>query len=513
MSEQINQNKDEMSESIPQTAKSYIVKCKNLEKTIKELKQVIKFLSDKLIEVNKEKEDLKITLRNKEVVSEELLNIKEEIENVRKQREEIVLKKDKEISNLTRMITTLENKMQIDNSDFKKNIEIYSSKMNTVTYLQMDNQAYKDEIDALIKGQEEFKEQKEEELKIQKKNMLFKMDRFKEKMIDNLKKTNEDLKNFNYKYMGTKNKLLAEQKQKLFMIIEKKNEIIKDLNKQIDMLKDKIYENEKDQEIHKLVEYNLAYKLILKNQDSKNKKPKKRNKSINNTQTGFPKLRKNQSEKDFFTKSIYKDMERNKLYNNNNLPRSGSVDEYDEYPKTQKTNFIFTRKRANYLKEIQEKNIELEKEKLINIQLRNKLNIYKSKFKGLVDFLEENLQNFSKDEKLMAKTNFNTKIEKIKKCEFDEFNIEEKKELLSVLIKYLMPLANPDMDSSTCNESKTYFNTNLSITRLKKVNNKNYLKDNLLKKAFTTKSNRYYQDILTGKNLIFNSSKNDILDI
>ena len=222
MSEQINQNKDEMSESIPQTAKSYIVKCKNLEKTIKELKQVIKFLSDKLIEVNKEKEDLKITLRNKEVVSEELLNIKEEIENVRKQREEIVLKKDKEISNLTRMIATLENKMQIDNSDFKKNIEIYSSKMNTVTYLQMDNQAYKDEIDALIKGQEEFKEQKEEELKMQKKNMLFKMDRFKEKMIDNLKKTNEDLKNFNYKYMGTKNKLLAEQKQKLFMIIEKK---------------------------------------------------------------------------------------------------------------------------------------------------------------------------------------------------------------------------------------------------------------------------------------------------
>jgi len=168
------------------------------------------------------KEDLKITLHNKEVVSEELLNIKEEIENVRKQREEIVLKKDKEISNLTRKISALESKMQIDKADFNKTTEIYSSKMNTVTYLQMDNQAYKDEIDALIKGQEEFKEQKEEELKMQKKNMLFKMDRFKEKMIDNLKKTNEDLKNFNYQFMGANNKLLLEQKQKLFMIIEQK---------------------------------------------------------------------------------------------------------------------------------------------------------------------------------------------------------------------------------------------------------------------------------------------------
>ena len=157
--------------------------------------------------------------------------------------------------------------------------------------------------------------------------------------------------------------------------------------------------------------------------------------------------------------------------------------------------------------------MEIEKEKLINIQLRNKLNIYKSKFKGLVDFLEENLKSFSTDEKLMAKTNFNSKSEQLKKCEFDQFNPEEKKELLSTLIKYLMPLANPDMDLSVYNDSKTYFNTNLSITRLKKINQKNYLHDSLLKKAFVNKANRYHKDILTGKNLIYNSSKNDILDI
>ena len=113
----------------------------------------------------------------------------------------------------------------------------------------------------------------------------------------------------------------------------------------------------------------------------------------------------------------------------------------------------------------------------------------------------------------MEKTNFNSKSEQLKKCEFDQFNNEEKKELLSTLIKYLMPLANPDMDLSVYNDSKTYFNTNLSITRLKKINQKNYLHDSLLKKAFVNKANRYHKDILTGKNLIYNSSKNDILDI
>ena len=406
--------------------------------------------------------------------------------------------------------------MITDKSDFDKNMEIYSSKMNTVTYLQMDNQAYKDEIQTMLKEQEEFKAKKEYEIKIEKKNFEFKMDKFKRKMINNLEKTNEDLKNFNYKFMGANNKLLLEEKQKLFMIIEQKNELIKELNKQIDSMKEKIYKDEKDQEIHKLVEFNLAQKLILNNQipGKKNKRAIKRS-IYKSPQKGFPKLIKNQSEKSYFIKSTYNNLNRDKFLstNNFNLPKSSSMENMDQFPQTQKTNYLFSHKRTNYLKEIQEKNIEVEKEKLINIQLRNKLNIYKSKFKGLVDFLEENLKYFSKDEKLMAKTNFNSKTEKLKKCEFDEFNTEEKKELLSTLIKYLIPLANPDMDLSAYNESKTYFNTNLSITKLKKVNNKSYLHDNLLKKAFVNKANRYHRDILTGKNLIFNSSKNDTLDI
>ena len=89
---------------------------------------------------------------------------------------------------------------------------------------------------------------------------------------------------------------------------------------------------------------------------------------------------------------------------------------------------------------------------------------------------------------------------------------KKKKELLSVLIKYLMPLANPDMDSSTCNESKTYFNTNLSITKLKNINNRMYLNDNILKKAFIDKTSKYHKDILSGRTLIFNSSKHELID-
>lgn len=366
----------------------------------------------------------------------------------------------------------------------------------------MDNKAYQEEIAALQKQQEVYKNKKEEELKLEKKKNFLKIENFKSKMVKNLQKTNEDMKSFNYEFMGANNKLLQRQNQQLFIQIDKKNDIIKDLHKEINILKDKIYQNEKDLDMHKLVEYNLAQQLIESGQNLSNKRNRKTNTFINSTQTRFPTLRKNQSDNDIFLQQNKLGINRNKIIRNNSIDDSNSNI-------TRKMNVNLGKKISNYQKEIQEKNNEVEKEQLINVQLRNKLNIYKSKFKGLVNFLEENLQNLSKDEKIMAKTNFNSKTEKIKKCEFEDFTLEEKKELLGVLIKYLLPLANPDVDYSGINDSRTYFNTNLSITKLKNFNNKNYLNDNILKKAFVDKASKYHRDILNGRTLIFNSSKHD----
>ena len=399
--------------------------------------------------------------------------------------------------------------MSIDKSNFDKNTDIYRSKMNTITYLQMDNKAYQEEIAELHKEQEEYQNKIEKELKLEKKNNFLKIENFKQKMVNTLKKTNEDMKSFNYEFMGANNKLLQRQNQQLFIQINKKNEIIKDLHKEIKTLKDILYQNEKDMDMHKLVEYNLAQKLIEKGHNISNQKNKKTKTFVNSTQIRFPTLRKNQSETDILPKQdrIILNSNKRKFNFGNN-----SLEEIDNNNNTQKKTLNLGKKNANYQKELQEKNIEIEKEQLINVQLRNKLNVYKSKFKGLVNFLEENLQHFSKDEKLMAKTNFNTKTEKIKKCEFEEFTIEEKKELLGVLIKYLLPLANPDIDYSGNNDSKTYFNTNLSITKLKTINNRNYLNDNVLKKAFVDKASKYHKDILNGRTLIFSSSKHDSFD-
>ena len=505
MSEQ--EKKEEIT---PNYAKIYLIKCQNLERTINLQKNELKKLSNELLQANKDKEDLKVFIRNNSALKEEVQYLKGELLNARNEKFEMIKKKDDEISNLNRQISSLESKIQIDKSNYDKNTEIYSSKMNVLTHLQMDNECYKDEIATLKKEQIEYQIKKEEEMKLEKKNNFLKIESFKQKMINNLKKTNEDMKSFNYEFMGANNKLLQRQNQQLFIQIDKKNDIIKDLHKEIQKLKDTIYQNEKDMDMHKLVEYNLAQKLIEKGQYSNGKKNRKTKTFINSTQMRFPTLRKNQSENDILNKPKKLNLNLNihKTKNNYNM-KNNSIEEFDLNSHTQKMNINLNKKIANYQKELQDKNIEIEKEQLINVQLRNKLNVYKSKFKGLVNFLEENLQNLSKDEKIMAKTNFNTKTEKIKKCEFEEFSLEEKKELLGVLIKYLLPLANPDIDYSGNNDSKTYFNTNLSITKLKNVNNKTYLNDTVLKKAFVDKASKFHKDILNGRTLIFSSSKHD----
>ena len=160
--------KENIDETAPNYAKIYLIKCQNLEKTINQQKNEIKKLSSDLLQANKDKEDLKIFIRNNSALKEEVENLKAELLNTRNENNEIIKKKDDEISKLTRQISSLESKMDIEKSTFNKNTDIYRSKMNTITCLQMDNKAYQEEIAKLQKEQEDYRNKVEKEMKLEK---------------------------------------------------------------------------------------------------------------------------------------------------------------------------------------------------------------------------------------------------------------------------------------------------------------------------------------------------------
>ena len=122
-------------ETAPNYAKIYLIKCQNLERTINLQKNELKKLSNELLQANKDKEDLKVFIRNNSALKEEVQYLKGELLNARNEKFEMIKKKDDEISNLNRQISSLESKIQIDKSNYDKNTEIYSSKMNVLTHL------------------------------------------------------------------------------------------------------------------------------------------------------------------------------------------------------------------------------------------------------------------------------------------------------------------------------------------------------------------------------------------
>jgi DNA repair exonuclease SbcCD ATPase subunit len=155
-------------ETSPNYAKIYLLKCQNLEKTINFQKKEIQKLNTELLKANKDKQELKMFIQTNSTLKDQVQNLKLELQNTREEYIEIIKKKDNELSKLTRDLSTLESKMLIDKSAFDKNTDIYRLKMSTLTYLQMDNKAYQEEIAVLQKQQEDYKVKVEEEMKMRK---------------------------------------------------------------------------------------------------------------------------------------------------------------------------------------------------------------------------------------------------------------------------------------------------------------------------------------------------------
>ena len=149
----------------------------------------------------------------------------------------------------------------------------------------------------------------------------------------------------------------------------------------------------------------------------------------------------------------------------------------------------------------------MENEKLLmeNSNLKNKLNLYHKKFNGLFTFLEESLNNFCNDDEIIKNNNFYIKLDKIKTCDFNSFNQQEKSALLELLMKYLLPLVTINFNS-TNNIGKGLFKTNLNILNKKFNMNETFLKDATLRHAFLDKKSKIFKDVLNPRRTQFSSS-------
>ena len=201
-----------------------------------------------------------------------------------------------------------------------------------------------------------------------------------------------------------------------------------------------------------------------------------------------------------------------KDYQENNLKSSSfehkkSISKDEEFIRQSLTrnNKILTNEKSYFFQKkkiqlINEKNCEINFLKTKIDNLKNKFNFYENKYKKLIDFLEESINNFFFEIKEKGK-NFSLNFEEIKKCNFENFTKEEKYSILVILINNLLPLVINNFNSNF-NIGDNVFKTNINI--YDKTFNKNisYFNDNFLRKAFL-KKNRKLQKELYIKNNTF----------
>lgn len=352
--------------------------------------------------------------------------------------------------------------------------------MSVFNHIRMENQVYAEEAAKFEEKKKLYEKKKDEEINKFKVHSILKYEKFKQKMDEDLEKMNDSLININSDYINSSHKLTILQNKQLILRIEQLEKRLHELEHLNKEYKRKIYENENDIKMHKLIEQNLTEKMGNK-------------KSI-------IKLTRNKSDFNHSENNLTSDY-KIKSMNFNKSNGSGSMSTYTIGTKSPS----LERRILNYKKVIEEKNYENEKMILANSHLKNKLNLYQKKFNGLFSFLEESLNNFCNDEEIIKNSNFYLKLDKIKNCDFNCFNSQEKYALLVLLMKYLLPLVTINFNS-TSNIGKNIFKTNINIVNKKFNMNETFLRDETLKNAFLDKKNKIFKDVLNPRRTQFSTS-------
>ena len=406
---------------------------------------------------------------------------------------------EKEIDSLKKQILELkvknkEEKRELENS-FDNQLIKYkkseSQKIISENKYQLEKGELLNEISDLRKENSEMNKKNDEMMKKHTIINQIKISNLKQKLMSNLNETQNKLKELNLEYTDEATKLTLLQNHQLLIQLEYQSHLIEEMNSKNKILNDKIFALERDIEIHKQVEINLA------------EKNKKLNEEINKTN-----LIKNTDNNYVINEYSFENNFRNvnTSNNTNNNSNSNSSRYHLNYIKLQKSVRDLEKKlriKQNEFSELKD-NYDL---------IENNLKNYEKKYNGLFNYFEECLNLFFNDEDLKNNKEIYINIDSLKKGDFTTLNKDEKYSTLIILMKYLLPLINSSKLNNEINSIGKINNINLKFHSMGKEKINNIKKIDICKKILF---NRIKNKKLYGKNNstgnIVNSYQNSSFD-
>ena len=317
--------------------------------------------------------------------------------------------------------------------------------------LIIDKENLLKEVEQLKKEKEDIIFNNQETMRQKEIKNEIKFSNLKKKMMDNINQTQSKVTELNIQYMDVSTKLTLLQNHQLLIQLEYKSQQIDELTSKKDSLEKKVFQLNRDIDIHKEVELSLAEKnkkLSAENIKLKNKKIKNEKKEINEN------------------KNI-----KNKYVNINNM--SLGFDENNSINTNYNRLKAFEKKVIQLEKKLSQKTKDYNNLKDNYEYLDTKLKNYEKKYAGLFNFFEESLKLFFEDEEIKNNKEIYVNIEALQKCDFNAFNKEEKYSILVILMKYLLPLINSSEYGNMGNVNLK-FHTNTNKKFIEEMENKKY---------------------------------------
>ena len=378
-----------------------------------ELFALKKFYSDS----SRLKQQLDRSIEKSEQQEKEIENLKQKIIDQHKEfTEEKRIEEKKHLTEISKLKVTIDSYIQ----------KTLRSNMN-----ELDNEKLNIQLDQLNKKYNFLTKKSEQDSIHQEIQNKIRFSKLKDKMIENINNTKEEVTELNMKYMDVSTKLTLLQNHQLLVQLDYQSQQLDESTKKIEYLEKKIFDLNKDIEVHKEVEIAFAEKNKKLKEELKKYK-KKENKEIKLSEENTPN-NNNNINKSIENSNNQQSSNISIISNNSNINKLNNNNDFTRILSLEKKIIILEKKLESKKKEYNDL-----KEK--NEHIENMVKNQEQKYSGLYHFLEECLNNFFVDDNILKKKEIYINNESLRKFEFNNLTKQEKYSVLIILMKYLMPL-------------------------------------------------------------------------
>ena len=515
---------------------------KKLEKKIKELSSTNEIYRNRIITLENTFNNLENQIQNLKLIRQEYKSKEEIYENEKieiEQKNQKIIKLEGDIINLKLEHEKYKNKREIEyERDVKAVKNLYDTKISNEEFSETVENINKKFYKQILKLEEIIHNFKEEQKKIDEiKELEFenRMNEMKKKMLDYIKEGQRSRQYLSDEQLRLNDKLSLIHKNTLLNELDFQSMQLEDLLKQREHLDNIIVGMKSDIEIHQKIEkiltqknkhYTdmikvLSTKIESKEKDIENDNGEKNDKkqyiekyeSINSQ----PKY-KNQKFKfwksnDNFIRITNKNIIFNEFNKRNinlesfvkNESQESDINANNSHKKDKKLKKIcscFSKSNLSSDEAINFKDIVLLRKELVNkIKecedyksksecYKTKLDILNNKYGNIMRLFEDVLIKIYEDKNMAYIKNIYINLEDFKSCNFEKLSSEQKYSIVILIIKYLLPLINPNNlpdkfkslfgnieDVTFVNEKNNYLLNNTSYGTMYNYRNQNYRHD------------------------------------